>query len=127
MTDKNSDVLKGLFVGGLIGVALGILFAPKSGKETREDITHKANEMLTKAKDEYEKATEKSKLAYETLLKHLKDLNLSAKEKMEVVENKVNQLAHQGAESIQNNKNRFKKAIDAGMEAYKQESNKEKV
>jgi len=53
--DKDSDLLKGLFIGGLIGIALGLLFAPKSGKETREDITRRANKMLAKAKEEYEK------------------------------------------------------------------------
>jgi gas vesicle protein len=127
MSERNGDLLKGLFIGGLIGMALGILFAPKSGKETREDITHKANDLLTKAKEEYEKAAEKSKLAYETSLKHLKDFNVSAKEKAGEIENKVSQLAQHGAESIQSNKNRFKKAIDAGIEAYKDESNKEKA
>jgi len=35
MSEKNGDLLRGLFIGGLIGMALGILFAPKSGKETR--------------------------------------------------------------------------------------------
>lgn len=33
MTEKNGDVLKGLFIGGLIGIALGILFAPKAAKK----------------------------------------------------------------------------------------------
>jgi gas vesicle protein len=59
MSARNSDLLKGLFVGGLIGMVLGVLFAPKSGKETREDITRKADELLVKAKEEYGKAIEK--------------------------------------------------------------------
>ena len=127
MTDKNGDLLKGLFVGGLIGAALGIMFAPKSGKKTREDITRKANEMLVKAKEEYEKAAEKSKLVYEASLKHLQDLNVSAKEKAGEIENKVGELAQQGAGTIQSNKNRLKKALDAGMEAYREESTKKNV
>ncbi|MBN1365868.1 MAG: YtxH domain-containing protein [Syntrophaceae bacterium] len=122
MADKESDLLKGLFIGGLIGMVLGVLFAPKSGKETREEITRKANNFLTKAKEEYEKAAEKSKLAYEESLKYLKDLNVSVKEKAD----KVSGLAHQGVETLQSNKNRFKKAIDAGLEAYREEKNKEK-
>jgi gas vesicle protein len=127
MTDKNGDLLKGLFVGGLIGAALGIMFAPKSGKKTREEITRKANEMLVKAKEEYEKAAEKSKLVYEASLKHLQDLNVSAKEKAGEIENKVGELAQQGAGTIQSNKNRLKKALDAGMEAYREESTKKNV
>jgi predicted signal transduction protein with EAL and GGDEF domain len=70
---------------------------------------------------------EKSKLVYEESLKHLKNLNVSVKEKAVDIENKVSELAHQGAETLQSNKNRFKKAIDAGLEAYREESNKEKV
>jgi gas vesicle protein len=34
--------IKGIVVGGLIGSAAALLFAPKSGKETQEDIKRKA-------------------------------------------------------------------------------------
>ena len=127
MTEKNGDLLKGLFIGGLIGIALGILFAPKSGKETRDDVTRKANELLAKAKEEYETVAEKSKQVCEESLKYFNDLNISAKETAGEVENKVSELAHKGVEAIQNNKNRFKKAIDAGLEAYREENIKNKV
>ena len=125
MTEKNNDLLKGLFIGGLIGIALGILFAPKSGKETREDITHKANDVLSKAKDEYGKAVEKGKLVYESSLNNFKELSGLANEKVEDVENKDSELAYQGVETNKSNKNIFKKAIDAGLEAYREESNKD--
>ena len=59
MTENTRDLFVGLFVGGLIGAALGILFAPKSGKETRDEINSETKELLGKAKDEYRKATEK--------------------------------------------------------------------
>ena len=65
MSEKSNDLLKGLFIGGLIGVVLGILYAPKSGKETREDIARTTEDLLSKGKEEYEKAVEKSKSAYE--------------------------------------------------------------
>ena len=39
--NRGSDFIKGLFIGGLMGAVLGILYAPKSGKETREDIAQK--------------------------------------------------------------------------------------
>ncbi|PKN88782.1 MAG: hypothetical protein CVU51_03430 [Deltaproteobacteria bacterium HGW-Deltaproteobacteria-1] len=35
MAEKDWDLVKGVVIGGLIGAAIGILFAPKSGKETR--------------------------------------------------------------------------------------------
>ena len=37
-------------VGVAIGAGIGILFAPKSGKETREDIKKKCDELIDKAK-----------------------------------------------------------------------------
>jgi gas vesicle protein len=127
MSEKNSDLLKGLFIGGFIGVILGILYAPQSGKETREDITRTADELLGKAKEEYEKVVEKSKTAYEAAVKNLKDLEISAKEKMEEVESEVSELANKGAEAVAGNKNRLRKAIDAGVEAYREENIRKSV
>jgi gas vesicle protein len=122
MSEKSSDLLKGLFIGGLIGVVLGILFAPKSGKETREDIIRKTDEFLEQAKEGYENAVEKGKSICETTVQHLKDLEISAKEKMEEVEGRINEFAQQGAEVVEDNKTRLRNAIDAGLETYKEES-----
>lgn len=127
MSERNNDLLKGLFVGGLIGMALGILFAPKSGKEMREDITRKADELLVKAKEEYGKVLEKSKTAYDASVNNLEDLEASVKEKAAQVQSMVIESAHQGAEAIKDNKNRLKMAIDAGLETYREESSKKTV
>ena len=127
MAERDWDLVKGLVIGGLIGAAIGILFAPKSGKETRQDIADKADELLAKAKEEYEKAAEKSKAAYEAAVRRLKDAEGTAREKVEEIEGKVSELAHHGAEVLAENKNRLKKALDAGVEAYREEKNKKPV
>lgn len=41
--------IAGFIVGGAIGAVAGILLAPKSGAETRENIANSAKEMLKKA------------------------------------------------------------------------------
>jgi gas vesicle protein len=41
----------GLMVGAAIGLTLGILFAPDSGKETRRKIKQKANELVESVQD----------------------------------------------------------------------------
>jgi gas vesicle protein len=127
MADRDWDLFRGLVIGGLIGAAIGILFAPKSGKETREDIAVKADELLVKAREEYEKTAQKSKAAYEAAVIRLKEAEIVAKEKVDEIEVKVGELAHQGTAAISEGKNRLKKALDAGVEAYREEKTKSPV
>jgi len=127
MAQRDWDLMKGLVAGGLIGAAIGILFAPKSGKETRQELADKTDELLAKAKEEYEKAAEKSKAAYEAAVKRLKVAEGTAREKVEDIEGKVSELVQQSAETLADNKSRLKKALDAGVEAYREEKNKNPV
>lgn len=50
MTKKKSNAGK-FVLGAAVGAALGLLFAPKSGKETRRIIKEKASYLLAKAKE----------------------------------------------------------------------------
>lgn len=75
------DWVKGLFIGGLVGVIVGLLYAPKSGKETRDELSDKAMDIAGKLKDEYAVALEKSKSAYENLLIKLKEVEAKAEKK----------------------------------------------
>jgi gas vesicle protein len=58
MSNNNSaeSFVKGLLFGAVTGVVAGILLAPKSGAETREDIKKLAEELKDKAEDAYAKA-----------------------------------------------------------------------
>ncbi|HOG16432.1 MAG TPA: YtxH domain-containing protein [Syntrophales bacterium] len=86
------DYIKGFLIGGLIGAALGILYAPKSGKETREEICRTTQDLLDKAKAQYEDKRRK-----------------------------VEELANREKELLAESKRRLKKAVDAGVEALRQE------
>jgi gas vesicle protein len=44
-------VLSGVVIGSAIGATAGILFAPKAGKETRQDISKKVKETAATAKE----------------------------------------------------------------------------
>jgi gas vesicle protein len=56
MSKELNSFLKGLATGVVAGAVAGILLAPKSGKETREDIKKFAGEVKEKALDTYQKA-----------------------------------------------------------------------
>ncbi|MRR16484.1 MAG: YtxH domain-containing protein [Deltaproteobacteria bacterium] len=121
------DLVKGLLIGGLIGAAIGVLFAPKSGKETRQDIADKADELLSKAKEEYDRAVEKSKATYDAAVTRLNTAEGAVREKVKEVGKNIGEFAEQSAEALADNTNRLKKALDAGVEAYREEKNKKTV
>jgi len=67
---RNGDVLTAFVLGGIIGAALGILFAPAKGKETREKINDWLEDTKEKAKEKLDTLEEEIKKRKEQLLKH---------------------------------------------------------
>jgi gas vesicle protein len=51
--------MKGFLTGLGIGLGLGVLFAPRSGEETREEITRRANDLAGQARDTFEQGRER--------------------------------------------------------------------
>jgi gas vesicle protein len=90
---SDSDFLKGLIIGGLIGAVAGLLLAPKSGRETRADICNKTEELMKLAKEEYDKGIQKTSEVYHSV----KDAAVS---------------------SIQGESGRLSQAVQAGVKAY---------
>lgn len=52
---KMGSFVKGMAVGTIVGAVSGVLFAPKSGKETRKVLQKKAEELKGQAEAEYNK------------------------------------------------------------------------
>ena len=61
----------GLLLGAAVGAVAGILTAPKSGKETREDLKNKGKELAEAAKAKGEEIS-KTKLSFRNLFLHLR-------------------------------------------------------
>ncbi len=119
MSNQIEGFIKGIILGGIVGAVAGILYAPKSGRKTRDDISGKAEELLTKAKKEYEATLKKSSEAYESAVKQLKQLESSVKEKVGEMEEKVDELSELGKESLQDTKGCLTKAANAAVRAFK--------
>ena len=69
---NGSGVAIALFTGLAIGVVLGTLFAPKSGKETRNELMEKSERLIEMGKESVSDVVEKTK-----------DLAESGKQKIE--------------------------------------------
>ncbi|HOP65652.1 MAG TPA: YtxH domain-containing protein [Bacilli bacterium] len=89
----------GKFVAGAaIGAGLGILFAPKKGSETRQELKEKLEELLEKAKDiDYNEAKAKIEEKIDELKKEVAELDKEkvlkiAKKKSREIIKKANEL-----------------------------------
>lgn len=90
MSDNNGSSF-GWFLAGLgVGAAIGMLYAPKAGHETREDLFRRAEEgrdyVINRAKEAREQA---------------------------------NQWVDKGKQAIDQQKDQFRSAYEAGRQAYK--------
>ena len=119
MSNQIEGFIKGIIIGGVMGAVVGILYAPKSGRETRDDINRKTEELLAKAKKEYETALRKSCKAYESAVEQLRDIEASTKAKVGEIEEKVDELNELGKEAFHETKGHLTKAVNAAVHAFK--------
>jgi len=91
MSDNNSGLagLLGFVTGAVIGAGLALLYAPQTGKETRQKIKETSEKISADMKENYEKmgkeakkAVEQVKVAAEGALENVKSFIDGAKEGM---------------------------------------------
>ena len=90
MSERNSgEIILAFILGGLVGAALGVIYAPSTGKETRQ-----------KLKDMGEDLTDK--------LENIGD----------DIKSKTRQVVAESKDSIVSNKERLEEAFEAGKRAF---------
>ena len=67
-SESGRDFAVGFLIGAMVGGALGILYAPKAGRETRTLLKEKVEEVPEKGKEIAEKAMEAAEKATQRLL-----------------------------------------------------------
>ncbi|HEX3880014.1 MAG TPA: YtxH domain-containing protein [Bryobacteraceae bacterium] len=97
--DKNG--LSSFLMGLGVGVAIGMLFAPKSGQETRELIKNKAGEGADFVK---------SKSG---------DIKQSASEWVDKGKQSASEWVDKGKEAVRSQKENLSDAVEAGKQAYR--------
>lgn len=66
-SNNNGKLVGALLVGAVIGGALGILFAPNKGSETRKKLVAKGGDLTDSIKDKFSDFVENSKQEAESL------------------------------------------------------------
>ena len=99
MSDRDGGgSLAAFLLGGLIGGALGVLFAPKSGKESREKLRELVEEASGKGEDLVREARERGE-----------------------------QMFAEGKEKFGAKKSQVQSAVEAARRAYQEEGGKRRV
>ena len=91
----------GKFVAGVaVGIGLGVLFAPKSGSETRRDLKIKMDDLIDKAKNLNK---EDVLLAIETKVNDIKEAiaDLDKEKVLEIAKKKARQIQDMSEELVQ--------------------------
>ena len=100
-----SSVILAFLLGGLTGAAVALLYAPRSGKETRDLLSERVRETAERGRDLKEQATSKGRALVDEAAQYVE------RQKQE----------------IDGRKERFTAAVEAGRQAYREEKQKENV
>jgi gas vesicle protein len=108
MAEKDSGLSAGWFLAGLgLGALLGVLYAPKSGKETREEIARTAREAKERAGEFVERGRE-----------HLDEYVDRGKEYIDRGKTQWSQYVDKSRGFLHEQGERVSAAVEAGKTAY---------
>lgn len=133
-SNLGKGVIIGFIAGGALGAALALLYAPKSGKELRQEIKVKTDDYLGEAEKYIAEAKDKAidlinegKKKSEKIIKDARvkseELLKDAEKVLEEARSKTDELVKTGKEKVDKKSGQLKTAIKAGVDAYKETKN----
>lgn len=108
-----SGVILSFLLGGLTGAALAVLFAPRSGRETRDMLQERIREGAEKGRDLRDRYAERGR-----------DLRDRAVERGREFVGEANEAIDRGRGAVSSQRERITAAVEAGRQAYREEKEK---
>lgn len=122
MADESSSGF-GWFLAGLgIGALVGVLYAPKSGRETRDDLAAQAQDAKEKAGVALDQGRGQLNQYVATSKDQIKDAVDKGRDYYEKGRTQWSQYVDKGKDFLAEQQNKVAGAVDAGKQAYKEES-----
>jgi gas vesicle protein len=100
-----SSVILAFLLGGLTGAAVALLYAPRSGKETRDLLNERVRETADRGRELKEQAVGRGRALVD----------------------EASQYVERQKQELESRKERFTAAVEAGRQAYREEKHKENV
>jgi len=110
MSDKGSG-FGAFLMGGLIGGALGLLYAPRSGQETRQILVGEGQDMLDQATAAIQEAQDKALVAIRENQTRLEGLNAEAKDRISKLQEIAGNTLDEQKESLKKGYSEAKKVV----------------
>ncbi|HMS65967.1 MAG TPA: YtxH domain-containing protein [Ignavibacteria bacterium] len=110
--EKNTfSFVGGLLTGGIIGVLAGLLFAPKTGKKFRKEISEKTDELLYEANLIVENAKEKAADILADASKCAEKLADDGKKKVDSMLSYADEMLQHGKERVSDSISRIRGSV----------------
>jgi len=125
MSDNDNGVSGfGWFLAGLgIGALVGVLYAPKSGKETRDDLVAGAMEARDKAQEYYTQGSQAVNQYVDKSKEVASQYVDKGKEYYDKGRTQWSEYVDKGKDLIQGQTEKVASAVEAGKQAYTQTAN----
>ncbi len=132
---KSKGLFIGFFAGGIIGAAIALLYAPKTGREMREQIRNKKDELIddtseylqvakTKASDMINEGKRKSEELISDAKQKASSLIGDANTILNEAKQKATNTLGTTKEKLESEAERVKDAFKSGIDTYNQEKHK---